>query len=48
MEAWRTHCPRLSIWEDACIDGLIESETGTPFVTVSAKGMVFLHENRQG
>lgn len=20
METWRTSCPRLSIWEDACID----------------------------
>jgi hypothetical protein len=23
MEAWRTHCPRLSIWEDALADGLV-------------------------
>jgi hypothetical protein len=46
MDAWRTSCPRLSIWEDACIDGLIESETGTPFVTVSIKGLEFIEENR--
>ena len=24
MEAWRTTCPRHSVWEDACIAGLIE------------------------
>lgn len=24
MEAWRTTCPRHSVWEDACINGLIE------------------------
>lgn len=24
MEAWRTSCPRLSIWEDALRDGLVE------------------------
>lgn len=24
MEAWRTSCPRLSIWEDAVEDGLVE------------------------
>ncbi len=24
MEAWRTSCPRLSAWEDALGDGLIE------------------------
>jgi hypothetical protein len=28
MEAWRTSCPRLSIWEDAQIDGLIEFVDG--------------------
>lgn len=24
MDAWRTSCPRLSIWEDATEDGLVE------------------------
>lgn len=24
MEAWRTSCPRLSIWEDAQADGLVQ------------------------
>lgn len=24
MEAWRTSCPRLTIWEDALSDGLLE------------------------
>jgi hypothetical protein len=24
MEAWRTHCPRLSIWEDALLGRLVE------------------------
>jgi hypothetical protein len=23
MEAWRSSCPRLSVWEDALADGLI-------------------------
>ena len=23
MEAWRSSCPRLSIWEDAILDGLV-------------------------
>jgi hypothetical protein len=23
MDAWKTTCPRLSIWEDACADGLV-------------------------
>ncbi len=24
MDAWRTSCPRLSAWEDATADGLVE------------------------
>jgi hypothetical protein len=28
MEAWRTSCPRLSVWEDANIDGLVRFEGG--------------------
>lgn len=26
MEAWRTSCPRLSAWEDALCDGLVQVE----------------------
>jgi hypothetical protein len=28
MEAWRSTCPRLSIWEDAVRDGLVRIENG--------------------
>lgn len=28
MEAWRTHCPRFTIWEDALGDGLVHVENG--------------------
>lgn len=28
IAAWRTSCPRLTIWEDACDDGLIRIERG--------------------
>jgi hypothetical protein len=42
LEAWRTSCPRLSIWEDACIDGLIEIAPGGRIVAVSAKGELVL------
>lgn len=24
MEAWQSHCPRQTIWEDAMIEGLIQ------------------------
>jgi hypothetical protein len=26
IEAWHSHCPRLTVWEDALIDGLIAVE----------------------
>jgi len=28
MDAWKTTCPRLSIWEDACADKLVGCEGG--------------------
>jgi hypothetical protein len=43
LDAWRTTCPRLSIWEDACIDGLIEYDPeGSRIVYVSPKGRAML------
>jgi hypothetical protein len=23
IEAWRSNCPRLAVWDDACSDGLV-------------------------
>lgn len=28
LDAWQTSCPRLSIWEDAVIDGLVAFDGG--------------------
>jgi hypothetical protein len=28
MEAWRSTCPRMTVWEDAVIDGLVRLESG--------------------
>jgi hypothetical protein len=42
MEAWRTSCPRLSIWEDACLEGLIDHEVDTGRVILSDAGRAFL------
>ena len=43
MEAWRSNCPRYSVWEDALADGLIRVvESGGTLneseVTLTAKG----------
>jgi len=45
LEAWKTSCPRLSIWEDACIEGLIDGDPDGGFVTVSAKGRHWLRQS---
>jgi hypothetical protein len=46
IEAWRTSCPRLSVWDDAMIDGLLRvvpSTNGTPAaVVVTAEGKALL------
>lgn len=45
MEAWRTSCPRLPVWEEANSRNLIKrgrSADGTPIVGVTAEGRAFL------
>ena len=51
IEAWRTSCPRLPVWEEANSRGFInrEHQVGVGvFVSVSPLGRVFLTEHRQG
>jgi hypothetical protein len=46
MEAWQSHCPRQTIWEDALIDGLIQinrnAASSNPEVTLTALGLARL------
>ena len=46
MEAWRSSCPRLTIWEDALAEGLVRVENGGParreIVVLTARGMALL------
>jgi len=46
MDAWRTSCPRLSAWEDALGDGLIEVASGVRLpeaaVTLTERGRAVL------
>jgi len=47
MEAWRTSCPRLPIWEEATDRGLLmraRDESGVPVVRITAAGRDFLLE----
>ena len=44
MDAWRTSCPRLTIWEDAVDRGLVrrDARNGTTFVVVTPAGLDLL------
>ncbi|MDX6409426.1 MAG: hypothetical protein QOE13_2497 [Gaiellaceae bacterium] len=37
MEVWQTHCPRLSIWEDALRAGLVRSHASCVELTELGK-----------
>ena len=48
MEAWRTSCPRLTVWEDAIDQGLArrEAREGTTWIVATAEGRRFLAAHR--
>ena len=45
MEAWQSHCPRQTIWEDAIIEGLIEinRQPNDHVVMLTARGEAILN-----
>jgi hypothetical protein len=51
LEAWRTSCPRLSVWEDALADGLVEvrrERSGDALVGLTAAGQAVLDDVSRG
>jgi len=44
MNAWRTSCPKLPVWEDATDRGLIKTEDG--IVSITAAGRALLVTDR--
>jgi hypothetical protein len=51
MDAWRTSCPRLPVWEEATDRGFIERhwEPGKPaVVSVTPAGVEHLRRHREG
>ena len=44
MEAWRTSCPRLQVWEDAIERGFVEHARidGIALVRITPAGQAFL------
>ncbi len=49
MEAWRTSCPRLTVWEDAVDQGFVARRRlgGMLLVELTAVGHRFLEQNRR-
>jgi hypothetical protein len=52
MEAWRSSCPRHTVWEDALGGGLIQIESGEtpqqPEVTLTPRGRALLDGKHDG
>ncbi|MBC8338025.1 MAG: hypothetical protein ISR51_00925 [Rhodospirillales bacterium] len=49
MEAWRTSCPRLPVWEDSVDRGLVARvrEKDGAVVTVTATGLALLEKKNR-
>jgi hypothetical protein len=47
MEAWHSTCPRLSVWEDAIIDGLVCLENNASrAVKLTPRGSAVLEKSK--
>ena len=49
MEAWRTSCPKLPVWEDANDRGLVmkEQQQGRCIVRITPLGLALLDQRRR-
>jgi hypothetical protein len=49
IDAWRTSCPRLPVWEEANARGYLEQQRSASgmLVSVSARGRAALDERRR-
>jgi hypothetical protein len=52
MEAWRSTCPRHTVWEDALIEGFVQvgcnGSPREPEVTLTSRGRAVLDEKLNG
>jgi hypothetical protein len=46
MDAWRSTCPRQSVWEDSVIDGLVAFEGDAGAVALTALGRTVLEASQ--
>ncbi len=50
MDAWRTSCPRLTIWEDTVDAGYVQTLSGAEtqkMVVITDRGKEFLEANQR-
>ena len=40
IEAWKSSCPRLTVWEDALADGLVRIERGQVLLTLAGSELL--------
>jgi hypothetical protein len=40
IEAWKTSCPRLAVWEDALADGLVRVDRGRVLLTTAGSELL--------
>jgi hypothetical protein len=47
IDVWKSSCPRLTVWEDACADGLVDAAPGMAgVVSLTGKGRDMLCRRR--
>jgi hypothetical protein len=44
MNAWRTSCPKLPVWEDANERGFVETKNGIVRITSSGRALLDEHD----
>ena len=40
IEAWKTSCPRLAVWEDALADDLVRVDRGRVLLTLAGRELL--------
>ena len=40
IEAWKSSCPRQTVWEDALADGLVHIERGQVLLTTAGRELL--------
>jgi hypothetical protein len=47
IEAWKTSCPRLAVWEDALADHLVRIDRGRVLLTTAGKELLTAQPDRR-